>query len=353
MTYGFYRKKSFWIMFGIPNIASLLYFLLIATPQYVSEASFVVYRADQSAGAQDIGLQLSQNGGGVSLEGDYLLKTYLSSWNCFAELDSKALADAWRQGDFVSRFGGLLSAFRTTPTALWRYYKRNVSATIDEQSAIVKLRVSGYDPAFVKGLADQVLLVGGRAINGVNQRSFSNSETFFEKQIVADRARLRADIDKLAAFQKSSHVVDPSAAYTAQLSLLNDLTGRLATLGAQIDAVDASTPNSDQLHNLASQRQSLERRIADLQRQVYGHPGALSQVTGTYTYLQSLIRNDEAALSQDEAQLLRAHQAALQNQYFIEQVASPTHPVNPTEPDRALWIIGILLGTSLLYLIIK
>jgi capsular polysaccharide transport system permease protein len=353
MTYAFYRKRTFWIVFGIPNILSILYFLLIATPRYVSEASLVVFQADQGSGAQSINLQLSQNGGGVSLEGDYLLQNYVASWGCFSQLNAKALSDAWSDGDFVSRFGGLLGGFRTTPTALWHYYARHVSIDIDEQSAIAKMRVTGYSPAFVKSVADSVLASSNRALNQVNQQSFVNSERFFGDQIARDRSKLRADIDKLSAFQKSSHVVDPSAAYGAQLELLNQLTARLATLASQIDAVQASTPASDQLHNLASERQSLEQRISGLQNQVYGHSGALSQVTGNYSFLQSMIRNDEAALSADEAQLLHSHQSALQNQYFVEFVGAPTTPVDPTEPNRAMWVLGILLGTALLYLIVK
>jgi capsular polysaccharide transport system permease protein len=353
MTFSFYRRKLYWIIFGIPNIVSILYFSLIASSQYVTEASVVVYQADQGSGAQSINLQLSQNGGGVSLEGDYLLKTYLASWNCFAQLDQKSLAMAWGRGDLVSRFAGLLSAFRDTPTALWRYYQHHVTAQIDEQSAIMTVRVSGYDPNFVKSLADSVLASSGKAINQINQQSFANTEHFFQEQIGKDRARLRADIDRLSAFQKTSHVVDPSAAYASQLDLLNQLAGKVATLDSQIAAVQASTPASAQLQNLVSERQSLQQRIASLQGQAYGHSGALTQVTGNYSFLQSLIRNDETALSADEAQLLHSHQSALQNQYFIEYVSTPVAPANATEPDRVFWILGILLGTSLLYLIIK
>lgn len=71
MNLRFYNRKSFWILFGIPNILSIFYFLLIATPKYVSESSLIVYQNNQGGADKAVSLQLSQNGGGVSLEGDY------------------------------------------------------------------------------------------------------------------------------------------------------------------------------------------------------------------------------------------------------------------------------------------
>lgn len=349
----FYKRRLFWVVFGIPNIISLLYFAVIATPQYVSEARLVVYQSDQGTAEKSINLQLSQNAGGMSLEGDYLLKSYLSSWDCFARLDRKALVNGWTSGDFVSRFGGLLNAFRSTPTVLWRYYQHRVTATIDEQSAIVTVRVVGYDPAFVKTLSDAALQTSGRAINTLNEQAFSNAEAFFESQIIKDQSKLRGDISRLSAFQQSSRIMDPSAAYTAQLDLLNQLNSKLAALSAQVDMVRASTPGSDQLQNLITERQSLEQKIKDLQTQVSGRSSALTGVVGNYTFLQSLIKNDQDSLSADEEQLLHSHQAALQHQYFIEYVGYPTTPINPTEPKRLISTLIFLMATAFLYVIIK
>lgn len=351
LGYHFHQRRLFWIVFAIPNILSLLYFALIASPQYVSEASIVVYQSDQGSAGKT--LQLTQSGGGLSLQGAYLLDTYLASWDAFARFDRKALDEGWSAGDFVSRFGGLLDAFRRSPTVLYRHYKSNVAATVDEESAIVTLRVTGYDPRFVKKVADDALRAGSRAINVINQQAFENAAAFFEQQIAKDQAKLRRNVDRLSAFQKASRIVDPAAAYGAKLDLLNQLNGKLAQLDAQADMVRQSTPGSDQVENLATQRRSLEGRIRALQGEVYGNSAALTQMTGTYTYLQTLIRNDEAALAADSQQLLQAHQLALQNQYYLGYVSYPNVPVNPTEPRRLLWILSILAGTFVLYVIIK
>jgi capsular polysaccharide transport system permease protein len=349
----FYRRRAFWVIFGIPNILSLFYFLLIASPQFVSEASLVVYQSDQSGSGKPVNLQLSQNNGGLSLEGDYLLKAYLSSWDCFSRFDARLLADGWSSGDLLSRFGGLATAFRTTPTHLWRYYQRHVVTSIDENSSIMTLRVTGYEPGFVKRVADSALASSAQAINTINRKAFANAERFFVEQIERDRAKLRQDINQLSALQKSSRIVDPSTAYGAKLELLNQLHNKLATLNAQTDMAAGSTPNSDQLRAMNTGRQSLDRQIRSLQAEVAGQSDALTQVTGRYTYLESLIKNDQSALSADEEQLLHAQQASLQHQYFLGYVANPSTPVNPTEPERIKWI-SIILGVSfLLYLIVK
>lgn len=353
MKQPFYRRKAFWIVFGVPNIISILYFLAIAAPEYVSQASIIVYQAKSGGGAGPVTLKFNNSTGGVSTEGDYLAAKYARSWECFTQQDPKRLRAAWSRGDFVTSFGGLLDGFRSNPTTLWHYYQSHVVTTISEKSSIMTVRVIGYDPSFVHTLNQGVLASAGKAINAMNRQATANAESFFRSQVADAREQLHADIQKLAALQSHGGIVDPGADYKAKLSLLDSLLVKRAELAARISAVAAATPDSRAVSNLKAEREVLDHEITRIRHEVAGTPAALTGVTGDFQYVSSLIKNDENALETSEGQMLSARQAALQHQYFIENIGAPTTPVDPTRPERWTGLGIVLLVTFFLYLIVK
>ena len=259
----------------------------------------------------------------------------------------------WQSGDIVSRFGGLLDAFRKTPMLLWRYYQSHVVTDIDDHSAVMTLRVTGYSPDFARNLAEAALNSGVRALNVINAEAFANAEHFFKGQIEKDKQRLADDIKKLSSLQNKNRLVDLGVAYKANLDLLNDLFGKLATVNAQISMVKGTAPNSQENQNLELERRSLLAEIDRAEQKISGKTGGLTQISGDFAFLENAIRNDNTILSSDEEQMMRAQQTALQHQYFLEFGGRPTLPVNPTEPHRAMWIGIIFVCTFLAYVIVK
>ena len=264
----FYKRKLFWILFGLPNLLSIFYFGALAAPQYTSQSSIIVYQSAASGATPDA-LQLEQ-GGGVSVEGDYLIQNFITSWRCFAALDHTKLQTAWSQGDILTRFGGVASLFSGNLTSLYNYYLGHVSMHINNNSAIMTLSVRGYDPAFVLDLNHDILAASALALNQINAQAYESANHFFQPRLQAAQAALNA-----------AQNTPPSAA--------------------------AST----------------------------------------------LVSEAQANLHAVEAQRRAAQQATLQHLYFMNYISQPAMPPNPTAPNRLVWILAILAGTFLLYLIVK
>lgn len=349
----FLRRKSFWIVFGVPNILCILYFGVLASPRYVSQSSLVVYQANQTDQARPVSVQLSGNGGGVSLEGDYLVARFIRSWQCFKQQDPARLRAHWSRGDIVSRFGGLLDLFDTTPTGLWRYYRNNVTTSIDKDSSIMTVRVVGYNRHFAEALNHSVLAAAAKAVNQMNGDAFRNAETFFDSQVRSARKTLKSSILALSDIQRKSKVIDPSADYQSKLTLLNTLINKRITMQAQMRVFAKATPGSARVRNLRVELQAVDKEIAATTRQIEGGSTPLSSVVGPFAYHQALIRNAESRLKADEEQLLAAQQTALQHQYFMEYVDHPAAPPNPVLPYRLWWILVTMAATFTLYLIVK
>jgi len=95
------RRPMFLVAVLIPNLLSILYFGLIASPVYVSTASLVVRNPQKS----EPSLPTLLAGADGSEKGGYLLKSYFSSWQAFTRVEKPmALARNFAAGDFVSRY---------------------------------------------------------------------------------------------------------------------------------------------------------------------------------------------------------------------------------------------------------
>lgn len=350
----FFKRRLFWILIGVPNLISLLYFGVIATPEYVSRSSFVVYRANQGEASHSISAQLNVESGGVPLEGDYLVSHYVHSWRGFTQQHPGHLKTAWRKGDFVSRFGGLLGLFQTSQTALWRYYRNHVVTKIDKDSAILTVSVIGYQSDFVQQLNRSILHDANVTVNAMDNEAFEQGEAFFGNQVEQAKQQLRRDVAQLSTIQKNLRVLDPGTDYQARLNLLDHLIEQRVGLEAHQAVISGAAPGSRQGTALAAEIRTLDRHISQLETALYGgSPQSLTQASGMYTYWQALIQNDEATLRAGEMQLLNAQQAVLQNRYSMSFVQRPSVAPEPTRPRRLAWVAGIFLVTLFLYAIVK
>lgn len=347
----FYKRKLFWILFGIPNFLSIIYFGLVASPQYISQSSLVVYQS-AAADASPVTLQLGQNGG-MSVEGDYLVQSFIASWQCFKTLNHGNLRKSWSNGDFITRFGGVMSLFETNVTSLYNYYLGHVYTHINSNSAIMTVSVKGYDPNFVQKLNQEILDKSDKAVNDMNAQAYQNAENFFNSRVQAAKANLKTTILSVTGVQQNSNVLNPSTAYSSQLDLINQLTLKMVSMEAQLTVLQKDTPNSAQVHGLQAEIAKINDEIKSISSKIRGNGTALTSVDGNFSYNQALVQNAKSNLLNVETQLLTAQQAALQHQYFMEYINQPSVPPNPTSPNRLEWIFSIMAGTFLFYLIVK
>lgn len=324
----FYKRRLFWLLFGLPNLLSILYFGAIAAPQYVSSSSVIVYQSS-AAGVPPASAQFGQ-AAGLSVEGDYLVQSFIVSWHCFEALDAKALRRSWSRGDFITRFGGVGGLFGGNVTDLYHYYLGHVRTHIDNNSAIMTVSVRGYDPAFVLALNREILARSEAALTAINMQAYQNAESFFKVRVQAAKDHLQ---QVLAA-----------QADTPQAQQFNHLTLKKIALEARLSALEKQPAAAAQLRDLRSEIAGVEAQLASLPPAQLGE-GAV--------YDQLLVQDAESNLLSMETQLLVAQQAALQHLYFMDYVTRPAVPPNPTAPSRLVWVLCIMAGTFLFYLIVK
>ncbi|MBN3751639.1 lipopolysaccharide biosynthesis protein [Paraburkholderia sp. Tr-20389] len=339
-----FRQPLFWSIVGVPNLVCFIYFLLIASPIYVSTASLIVYKPVQAS--ESLTSMLSGAGGGGSTEGAYIVKDYVGSWDEYRNVTrSLDFPGHYGQGDIVSRFGGFSTLFGKSDVALWHYYQNRVSAAIDQNSGIVSLSVEGYSPALAATIAGKVL---NDAVHHIDEMNLQQ-ETDYIKNAVDRRtsieARLKSDEAALAAYRTSTGMHDPSELYNSKLALLNSLNEQTTRMSAQYDAISAATPNNPVAKNLLFAKGAFQAEIASTEKD----GKTLSRQAARYEELTVARDSDISLLHDVEAAVQQAQLNAMKNKYYLNIISAPSSPHSPELPRRLEWTAGVLLATLVLW----
>lgn len=342
------RRRLFRAVVLVPNLLSLLYFGIIAAPVYTSTAALIVLNPKQNA--PSLSSLLSGASGDSSEQGGYILEKYFASWDAFHRVEKPMkLADSYRRGDFVSRFGGLATAFQTSDIALWRYFQKQVDVAIDQKSGIVTVDVNAYDPTYAVTLARQLLTHAVDHMDAMN----AQQEGDFVKNAVARRnaieAALQGDLAALAQFRNRTGTYDPKELYLSNLTLMNSLAMKATELKSQREAIERATPNNPQAATLGTAVQSVH---SDMSSTAKGFP-AMARSSSRYEKLLVSRDNNITLLGQANMALQQAQAGAEQNRYYLNVISSPSEPHTPEGPQRLWWIGGIALASLLLWALLR
>ncbi len=347
----FYKRKLFWFIVGIPNLLTASYLGFLATPRYVSESKIVVYRESGVSGSSS-GHLASLVSGSTSIQGDYLLSSFLHSENAFKSANPKWLAQEWSQGTGVFEYGGLLQFFEINRLTLFHYYRRNVIIHINDHSTVLTLKTIGYNPAFTQILSKKILSYGQQVITNLGDASYREAVEYNKELVAKQKSVLEKEMYNLSAMDKKYGLVDIKQLYQSRLSVINHLMENKAELEAKERAAKALQPTNPANAIVQNEIASINDKIGLLQSQIVEPNNPLSQQAGNLKSVQMKIKNSYQVLQKEEDALVKAKENLLAHRYVLSYVSAPSHPTVPSLPDK-WWILWIFLITWGVYVIVK
>ncbi len=335
----------------IPTLAATLYFLVIAAPQYVSDARFVVRSRSQAQPAalgtvlQSVGVSLGQG------ETDaYEVHEYMMSRDAVADLvrshDLRAVLDR-PEADFWARFPRPMQG--DSFESLYKAYKRFVVVGYDSQTGISTLRVQAFRASDARDVA-RALLDGGEAlVNRLNDRAAADAVTQAQRQLLDAETRSVEAQAILTAFRNRERLIDPDKSSLGGLDLMGKLETQLATMRAERAGLAASAPDSPQLPVLDRRITAFSAQLELERSRIAGENDSLAPKVGQYERL--VLERDLAVKSLEAATaaLEGARLEARRKQLYLERVVSPNLPDRAEQPRRWLSIFTVLVATLVAY----
>lgn len=340
---------AFLLVVVLPTVLAAVYFLLIASPMYISEARFIV-RSPNQAQPSSIGVALQGVGLSSTQTDAFAVHEYIDSRDGLATVrqryDVRALLGP-AQADLFSKYPRIGES--ETDEGLYKAFKRFVTVGYDSTSGISTLRVKAFSPTEAQGVAETLLTGGEGLVNRLNERAASNAVEEAEAALARATAKVSESQQALTDFRNRERLIDPALSARESAELIASLRANLANLQAERAQIAAMAPDSPQLPSINTRIAAYERQIEAERVKIVGSSASLAPKVGAYEDLVTARELADRQLAVASTALSSAEQEVRRQQLYLERIVNPNRPDKAAEPRRLMSIFTVFLTTMLAY----
>jgi capsular polysaccharide transport system permease protein len=342
----------FWAVFFAPTLIAIIFWGLIASDRFISEAQFIVRSVetspvgDATTFLQDIGITRANDDA-------FAINAYIKSRDLtkllMKEIDLRKVY-GHTEADWITRYGKTGAA--DTDEAFYRYFIKQVSLERDVEKGITTLSVSAYDPADAKAIADAILRAGEKRVNALNVRAQEDAVAQAQSSFgLAAQALVDANV-ALTQYRNTSKSVDPAASADSAQDQSSQIDQELMKLRVQLQSMVSHAVSSPAIPSLRRRIAALERQAGAQQAKMTGGSNALSGKLGGYEELIVKRELAERIFENAQKELDSAKQEAARHQIYVETIAQPNLPDDSREPRRLRYIATVALLSFWAYLML-
>lgn len=344
------QRKSwvFWLAVLLCVVA-VMYWGLIASDRYVSEAHVIIQQTDSPVATSLDILSMIGTSGGPTRADQLLLRDHLLSVDMLAKLDSQlGLREHYsdRRNDVLSR---LWTPDISQEWFHW-YYLRRTGVELDEYAGVLIVRAEAFTPEKAHEIASVLVEEGERYMNQVAHRLAQEQVAFIEKQVAQMSERVIKARQAVLIFQNERNLASPQGTAEALFGIISQLEAQLITLKTQREALlGYQHARSPAVVDLDLQVAAVKKQIAQEQtRLTSSQRQTLNRIVEEY---QRLEMNAEFAQETYKSGLTALEKQRVEAGRMLKMVSvlqSPTHPQYPLEPKRMYNTTVFILSTLLL-----
>ncbi|MGB3068161.1 MAG: chain-length determining protein [Ottowia sp.] len=337
---------------AVALIASLLaavYWGLIASDRYVSEARILIQRTDMSASRAVDFSSLLSGGDGISRADQMLLRDRLLSVDMLQKLDQELnLREHYSNHghDFLSRM-----FFKDAPMeSFHQYFLSRVSVDYDEYAGVLVVQAQAYDSSTAQKITQALIKEGEQYMNNAGHQLAQEQVNFLEKQ-VKERETLALNArQELLSFQNAKGLISPQSAAENLAGVVNKLEEQLSELSARKTALlGYLAPTAPAVVEVDLQIKAVEKQIKTEKARLTGEKGqSLNKTVEEYQRLQLEADFMQAAYKSALVALEKGRVEATRTLKKVLVLQSATLPEYPLRPRRLYSIVTFLIGALLL-----
>lgn len=317
-------------------LLAALYWGLLASDRYISEARVIVQQTDLSGGqGMDFGSLLGNVGAGNRAD-QLVLRDYLLSVDMLNLLDAKL--DLRHHYSDPSR--DLLSRMWSHDVSLeWfqRYHLSRLSVELDDYSGILVIKAQGFDPKTAQAITALLVSEGEAFLNAMGHHLAEGQVSFLEQQVAKMRVRATDARQAVLEFQNRKGLASPMATAENVGAIIARLEGQLTELKTRrIALLGYLVPGSPGVVELDVQIAALENQIAQENGRLVSPKGnnTLNRTVEEYQRLEM-----EAGFAQDvyKSALGALERGRIEAARMLKKVSvlqAPTRPQLSMEPRR-------------------
>jgi capsular polysaccharide transport system permease protein len=359
-SYQTHAKNDPWIpilfvvCFVLPALGGALYYGLIASDRYVSEARFAIRPAlgASEKGGSETGGTNSSGQSQMSAQDTMITREYILSRPMLESIEAQMPLRQWFSSDSIDYFS------RFDPEKpiekFVRYWKRRVGVEVEPGSGIMTVTVAAFDPDQSLAIARAVMKEAERMVNdlSVKLRSEAVAESTRELRLAEERmTKIRLATRDL---RNREGTLDAQKTNDTNLKVIAELRAARINLAVQLAIGQRDLgPESRRILDLKQQIKDLDENIARIERQSASQDPEqkriLSDALTRFESLETERKNAEKYYQQVLTAYERARIVSARQVEFFSPIVEPVRASSAIEPRRLLMTSLVAVGSALLF----
>ena len=343
------KGKIFACVVLLPTVAVFLYYLLWASPMYVSQTRFAIRSADSSGGWLDIASALLRSSSSTGADA-HIVVEYIQSLDIIHDIDKELGVDL----HFSDKGHDVFSRLTNNPTQdeQLRYWKWAVIPALDQDTGIITLETKAYSPEMAQKIAAAVLARSEALVNTMNLRAREDAVSLAQSEVQRAEERVRKAQEAMRNFRDAHTLLDPRATAAGLQGVVTELEGEAVKLRAQLaeaqsfmrSSAPAAKALQTRLKAVESQLDQEKQRLAGLRLQ----EGNLNAVVGEYEDLtiEAEFAQKQLVTAMSALESARVHEVAKSR--YVVAFQQPTLPDESLYPRPFLFTAYVFVGALLL-----
>jgi capsular polysaccharide transport system permease protein len=314
-------------------LVAAIYWGIIASDRYVSEANVVVDRTDLG-GIQglDFAAMITGNRGTNDL---MYLRDHLLSADMLEKLDAKLnLRSHYSDGkrDILSRMW-----FEDASREFFhRHFLSRVSIEVDSHAGVLRIGGHAYTPEMAHSIVKFLVEEGEAFMNELWHRIAREQVAFLEKQVTEIHDRLMQARRAVVDFQNANRMASPQRTLETIGAIIARMEGQIAELKGKREAMlGYLSPKAPDVVDINIQIAALEKQVALETAQLASPEGqALNRTLEAYQRLEMEAGFVQTVYNTALGALEKGRIEATRTLKKVSILQSPTFPQYPMEPRR-------------------
>jgi len=257
---SFYFKAPFLIIVVFPFLISVLYYVVLAADRYVS-SSEVVIRSGGNESSRLPGLAVLLGAGNTtSREETLYLGAYLKSLDMLKILNDKL---SWKEHFTRNKSDPLFWLSDDSPSDdVFEFYKRMVSAHLDDVTGLLRVEVQSYDPEYSQLVLTTILAESEKFVNEISHRMARDQMEFAKGELEKSLISYNAATDNLISFQAKTKTFDAQGNAKGRAEVIYEIEATVIRDRATLATYENTlSPNSPQIRQIKSRIKGAEQQL--------------------------------------------------------------------------------------------
>ena len=347
------RRGAFALLVLAPTLVVALYQFLVASPQYQSNAEYVIrgMQNDRPAAGGLADLLAGPASDPASREARSI-REYLLSPDAIAALRQLGidLVKVYHRDD-VDTLSKLRFAKPRAETLL-DFYRRHVSIDINPDSGITQVSVRAFTPREAQAIARTLMGLGEARVNAFNERAISAGLAVATADLARAEQEVREIQGTLTRFRDVTGDIDPARNSEGTQRQLGEIEAELikerALLGSMRRYLAASSP---QVLAAQSRIDALQQATEEIRDRLTGGSNTVARRLAEYEALK--LKQDFAAKRYDAARIAveNAKAQLARQRLFLVPVVSANLPEKPAAPRPVRTTLAVFVGLAIAFAI--